>query len=62
MLTTVQVPVYDPLSIPDEDKAIVVMPPLREHTHPPFGTGWNVLGIYLKYAFVRLNFPVADLY
>ena len=28
------VPVYDPLSIPDEDKAIAVMPLLREHTHP----------------------------
>ena len=28
------VSVYDPLSIPDEGKAIAVMPLLREHTHP----------------------------
>jgi hypothetical protein len=61
VLTTV--PAYDPLSIrvPDEDKATVDMPLLREYTHPPFGTRWDVLGNYLKYSFIGLNYPVANL-
>lgn len=58
------VPVYDVLSVPDEeDRVIIVMPLLQEYLRPPFGTIGEAVECFRQLFEVGLQsfpYPVAD--